>query len=349
MHKPYLSIVIACYNAEEYIECAIKSVTNQPFDEIELIIVNDGSTDKTHNICTRYCTIDDRIKYYHTDNLGAGHARNYGLTKTTGTWISYLDSDDLYLSGALSDELISKLQRYESQHIDIIYTPWCRADMLLCEHVAITMAKPNTYVIPELAFWTCFYCRDFLIRDEIKFYEYQAQDVETAFRYLAASKAQKTIIDNKIRFYLQRENSYSNTNTWNDQVVYAVKCQIYYDLFINHSTQKAYWFLVTTSLREMSCYYKSCIRYGVLEPKELKKINSIRKEYFTSYRKIVLLSLGKRKYLELFVWATIANFICKFKNYPQVENHMNNKEQMDVDVILKRLNKVSIFLLSEND
>lgn len=349
MYKPYLSIIIACYNAEDYIECAIKSIIDQTFDNVELIIVNDGSTDATDNICKRYCIIDDRIKYYRTDNLGAGHARNYGLAKASGTWISYLDSDDLYLSGALSNQLITKLQLYESQHIDIIFTPWCRADMLLCEHVAITMAKTEVGVIPELAFWTCFYYRDFLIKNKINFYEYRAQDIETAFRYLAASKAKKTITDNEIRFYLQRENKNSNTNTWNVQVLHAVKCQIYYDLFINHSTPKAYWHLVATSLREMLGYYDSCITFGILDSSILKKINFVRKEFFSKYRKIVLLSLGRRKYVELLTKAIIANSVSRFKHYSKVENSLNSKIQMDADMILRRLNKISVFLMSEND
>lgn len=349
MYKPYLSIIIACYNAEDYIECAIKSIVDQPFESIELIIVNDGSTDETDNICKRYCIIDDRIKYYRTDNLGAGHARNYGLTKASGKWISYLDSDDLYLSDAINGELISKLQLYESQDIDIIFTPWCRADMLLREHVAITMAKAEVGVIPELAFWTCFYYRDFLIKNEINFYEYRAQDVETAFRYLAVSKAKNVITDNEIRFYLQRENKNSNTNTWNVQVLHAVKCQIYYDLFINHSTSKAYWHLVTTFLREMECYYDSCISFGILDLNVLKKVHAIRKEVFTKYRKIVLLSLGRRKYIKLFTKAIISNSVFRFKHYPKVESKMNNKVQMDADMILRRLNKISVFLLPEKD
>lgn len=349
MDKPYLSIIIACYNAESYLECAIRSVLDQPFNNIELIIINDGSKDATNSICEKYCLLDNRIQYYSTENLGAGHARNYGLSKASGTWVSYLDSDDLYLSGAIDHKMIGRLRSYESEHIDIVFTPWCRADMMLCEHITLTQAKSDIGVIPELAFWTCLYCRDFLVKNEINFYEYREQDVETAFRYLAASKTKKTIVDNEIRFYLQRENKNSNTNTWNVQILHATKCQIYYDLFINHSTPEAYWHLIDTFIEEMFYYYDSCMDMGILNLETLKKINVIRNELFTKYRKIVLLSLGRRKCMELFLKGALVNSICKYKHSTKYEKNVRNKVRMDPDIILARLKAVSQFLLLENE
>ena len=91
---PCISIVIPTYNAGKYIEECLKSIINQTYSNFEVIIVNDGSTDNTRDICEKYAKIDDRIKLINTENRGAGSARNTGLKETRGKYISFIDSDD---------------------------------------------------------------------------------------------------------------------------------------------------------------------------------------------------------------------------------------------------------------
>ncbi len=97
---PELSIIVPAYNAEPFIATAIQSFLNQGVDWAEMIIVDDGSRDNTVSQCTPY--ISDKVRYFRTENLGAGHARNYGIDRARGNWIGFLDSDDLLTEGVLN-------------------------------------------------------------------------------------------------------------------------------------------------------------------------------------------------------------------------------------------------------
>lgn len=92
--KPLISIIVPVYNAESYLERCIESLINQSYSHIEIILVNDGSTDKSGAICNAFAAQDSRIKVYHIENGGSSIARNYGLSKSTGDYIGFVDSDD---------------------------------------------------------------------------------------------------------------------------------------------------------------------------------------------------------------------------------------------------------------
>lgn len=94
MESKAISIIIPVYNAERYIEKTINSILNQSFKDIEIVIVNDGSTDNSHNICADYAVKDSRIKYFKRENKGVSAARNYGIDAAKGDWIAFVDADD---------------------------------------------------------------------------------------------------------------------------------------------------------------------------------------------------------------------------------------------------------------
>lgn len=89
-----LSVIIPVYNTQEYLERCLKSVVNQTLKEIEIIILNDGSTDESEKIILEYCNNDNRIKYYKHNNIGLGPTRNIGIEKANGKYIAFVDSDD---------------------------------------------------------------------------------------------------------------------------------------------------------------------------------------------------------------------------------------------------------------
>lgn len=91
---PCISVIIPAYNAEKYIEKCIQSIIKQDYRDFEIIIVNDGSTDDTKAICEKYVKLDNRIKLVNTENRGAGSARNTGISKASGRYISFIDADD---------------------------------------------------------------------------------------------------------------------------------------------------------------------------------------------------------------------------------------------------------------
>jgi glycosyltransferase involved in cell wall biosynthesis len=92
--KGLVSIIVPIYNSEKYLEKCICSLIAQSYPNIEIILVNDGSTDSSGDICRKYADIDSRVKYYEQGNMGEGGARNTGLSHASGEWICFCDSDD---------------------------------------------------------------------------------------------------------------------------------------------------------------------------------------------------------------------------------------------------------------
>lgn len=94
--KPIISVIIPMYNSQLYIEECIKSVQQQTIKELEIIVIDDGSTDDSSIIVENLKKIDKRIELYYQDNSGAGVARNKGINYAKGEYLSFLDSDDFF-------------------------------------------------------------------------------------------------------------------------------------------------------------------------------------------------------------------------------------------------------------
>ena len=109
--KPVISIIVPSYNVELYLKDCIDSIIQQTYQYWELILVNDGSTDKTPQLCDQYAVKDKRIKVIHKPNGGLVSARNAGYEVATGKWIMYVDSDDW-----IDTETCEKLLVYAEKH-----------------------------------------------------------------------------------------------------------------------------------------------------------------------------------------------------------------------------------------
>ena len=94
--SPKISVIIPVYNTEKYLRQCLDTVVAQTLKDIEIILVDDGSTDDSLLICQEYAQKDSRIHVYHQENQGAGPARNYGIKVAKGQYFSFLDSDDLF-------------------------------------------------------------------------------------------------------------------------------------------------------------------------------------------------------------------------------------------------------------
>ncbi len=93
-HSDLITIAITCYNLEKYIERAITSVTKQTYQNLEILIIDDGSTDNSPAICDTLAEMDDRIRVLHVPNGGPGLARNYAIQQAKGEYLAFLDGDD---------------------------------------------------------------------------------------------------------------------------------------------------------------------------------------------------------------------------------------------------------------
>ncbi len=118
---PLISVIMPCYNAEEYVSEAISSVINQSYANIELIIIDDGSSDNSYEICENFVAQENtRITLLKQENKGPYPARNYGLSRANGAYISFLDADDYWHK----DCLMLLMQAIEDSGADVAYCGW---------------------------------------------------------------------------------------------------------------------------------------------------------------------------------------------------------------------------------
>lgn len=89
-----ISIIIPIYNIEQYLARCLDSIISQTYTELEIVCIDDGSTDTSAQVCKQYMKKDNRIKYYYIPNGGVSNARNYALTLINGEWFSFIDGDD---------------------------------------------------------------------------------------------------------------------------------------------------------------------------------------------------------------------------------------------------------------
>lgn len=111
---PFFSVIIPLYNKENFIENTLKSVLNQKFTDFEIIIVNDGSTDKSEEKLLRFK--DSRIQYFCKENEGVSIARNYGIKKAESDYITFIDADDYWYPDFL-EEIFKNIKLFPEQKV----------------------------------------------------------------------------------------------------------------------------------------------------------------------------------------------------------------------------------------
>ena len=106
-----ISVIIPAYNLEKYFGKCIQSVINQSYKNLEIVLVNDGSTDSSFDICKRFSKMDSRIVLLNKENGGLSSARNYGIDNASGEYISFLDSDD-FINEDMYETLVYNLEKF---------------------------------------------------------------------------------------------------------------------------------------------------------------------------------------------------------------------------------------------
>lgn len=124
-----ISVIIPVYNAEKYIERCVKSIQNQTYTHFELILVNDGSTDNSLNLCEILASNDERIVVVNRDNGGASAARNTGLAHIRGNYVIFADSDDY-----VSPSYLENLYLQQNKVIMILYNVIWKAHLILIKN-----------------------------------------------------------------------------------------------------------------------------------------------------------------------------------------------------------------------
>lgn len=117
---PTVTVVVAVYNIEKYIEKCIRSIVRQTWKEMEILLIDDGSSDESGNICDRYAKTDARIRVIHKKNRGLSDVRNVGLKEASGTYLLYVDGDD-YIAPECVEKAVKCAERHEAEVVVFDY------------------------------------------------------------------------------------------------------------------------------------------------------------------------------------------------------------------------------------
>lgn len=216
-----ISIIVPVYNVEKYFKNCIESILNQTFKDFELILVNDGSTDSSGNICDEYAKKDNRIKVIHQGNKGQASARNRGLDIARGKYIGFVDSDDT-IHPRMYEILYKSIKDSESKIVISNYKDVYNQDNLEYDDIKdIKINKINNLdtikrlydsevwillVVP----WNKLYSRE--IFDGIRYPEDRVHEDEAIIHRLLYKSNKLIYIDSKLYNYLHREGSTMSNN-----------------------------------------------------------------------------------------------------------------------------------------
>ena len=207
-----ISVIVPIYNSEAYLNKCIDSLINQTKKDIEIILVNDGSTDASDKIIKYYK--DKRIKYYKNKNNGIGYSRNFGIDKSNSKYIMFLDSDD-YLDIHACEELYKKIEKDKS---DVVVSDFIKSHNGTDEIIKIndfkkTNLNKNSNILLDinLSPWNKIYSSKLIKDNNIRFPE-DIKYEDVLFVLECLDKANNISKLNKaLNYYIVRDNSETKT------------------------------------------------------------------------------------------------------------------------------------------
>ena len=143
--KDLISIIIPCFNASQTISRTLKSLREQDYKKLEVIIINDGSTDNSLEIISKYQQFDNRIKVFSQKNMGVSVARNKGLELANGDYIIFLDADDNYTSPFAISKMMDKLKQHDADMVVCNFIHPCFEIIMQGEHI-FNMENDNDFL-----------------------------------------------------------------------------------------------------------------------------------------------------------------------------------------------------------
>lgn len=245
-----VSIIVPVYNVAEYLEDCLNSLVNQSYENIEIILINDGSKDNSLKILKTFAEKDLRIKVFDNENHGVSYTRNFGLKNSTGEYVAFVDSDDIVAKNYI-EVLVNSLELNN-------------ADMSICSFVSFKDQQPNFtnaennkvftnnletvfYTFTRGMPWGKLFKRELLIKNNIKFNEevYICEDLFFNMQY--ASNCKSFVFNSsKLYGYLQREGSAVRNNV---SPRWFTVLKTYGFLFDNYLDNSVYPYIVYNYLK----------------------------------------------------------------------------------------------------
>lgn len=314
-----ISVVVPIYNVEKYLKRCIESIIDQSYENIEIILVDDGSPDCCGKMCDSYLSVDSRIKVIHQENRGLSEARNSGIEKASGKYIVFIDSDD-YIAENMIEKLYENIIRYDAQisccgHCDIYEDSGVVIEPSKPENIKIMTAEEAlseflfTDVVDVVA-WNKLYSIDLFKNVRYKSGKY-FEDHFTTYKLIdQANRIVNTTMP--LYFYCKRsasiggssfsEKNYQLKDAVDEECAFIIKKypKIKKDIAVAYIN----WLLVLydkivlarKSDDNLLKYIRRCIKnntYNIIKCNKLKKSKKIQ---------IFLLFFNKKIYYEAYCW-----------------------------------------------
>lgn len=303
-----ISIIVPVYNVENYLERCVESILKQTYTNFELLLINDGSTDQSGELCDQLVSKNGNIKVFHLKNAGVSNARNVGIQNSTGEWITFVDSDDFitndYLETLISavdgdDSIgfsIARLHHIKNGQITELPVFSGKEEKWSTEQTMrelLTTSKTSFFPVAKLF-------RREIISDFTFNTDYHlAEDALFLTEVLLKTKCTSIFIDKPIYYYDHRQGSATtsvNTHVFDTIEVYKIIVSEVFQIFPQLKTE-----LVNRECWSYITVYDKIIFTDSTEYQDVK--TQLRKwilshtsqilsdPYFTSFRKIAILSL----------------------------------------------------------
>lgn len=279
-----ISVIIPVYNTAPYLSRCLDSILQSTHQNLEIICVNDGSTDESLNILEQYRTLDERVVVINQSNSGVSAARNVGMKYATGQFISFIDSDD-WVHPQYFELLISAIKDADIAHCEMLRTSrWnTQAEVQDISSIEIVDAFGAAEKNSTDHVWGKLFRKE--VVDGLRFEEHIRFGEDKLFASIAIQRAQKiAIIENQLYYYFINPNSAVHTLEHN---MYSVACKFLEDAEGNkHALSLKYAYTSFLSCRYLSMYkpdakkiYRDC-NLGMEKCTKIAKETLSKKERF---------------------------------------------------------------------
>ena len=218
LNKPIITVIVPVYNVQKYLNKCIKSIINQSYKYLQIILVDDGSTDKSSEICDYYAKIDNRIEVIHKSNEGLSMARNVALNKAKGRYIGFVDSDD-YIEETMYKDLLDAIIKYDTDVSICNFYSVIDGKKNVKNDVSVTKLYDKIEILKEILLDNCIqsYAWNKLYKRELfKTVKYpigrKYEDIGTTF-YILEQCSKVVAIGKPEYYYINRKDSIVNTLT----------------------------------------------------------------------------------------------------------------------------------------
>ncbi len=299
---PKVSVIVPIYNVEKYLEKCINSLLSQTLEDIQIILVNDGSKDNSGNIAKEYEQNNkDRVIYVEKENGGLSDARNYGLKYATGDFIAFLDSDD-YIEKNAYEEMYNKAIEENADYVECDFI-WEFPNKIRVDKQYPYKNKKEMLSFVRVVAWNKLIKRQLIIDNNLEFPKgLRYEDVEFTYKLIPFVN-KFTYVDKPFIHYVQREGSIANVQnertaeifTVLDNVIEFYKKNNIYEKYRDELEYNYARYLLCSSLKRMCKIKDKTIREKLLtESWERLNLN------FPNWKENVILktvNIGKNKYM----------------------------------------------------